>query len=216
MNIKLPLENREQAGQALADALMEYADQDVVVLALPRGGVPVAFEVAQRLGATLDILLVRKLGTPGQQELAAGAIASGGVRIINDEVVQAVGITDAALDRVIAQETLELERRERLYRGDRAWPQIAGRTVILVDDGIATGSTMRAAIAALRGMQPRQVVVAVPLGAADTIAVLESEADRVVCLATPTPFFAIGPWYRDFAQVGDDDVRRLLSATESK
>ena len=211
MKLKLPLQDREQAGKALADALIEFSGQDALILALPRGGVPVAFEIAQRLGATLDILLVRKLGTPGQQELAAGAIASGGVRVLNEEVVQALGIEEETLDGIAAQELVELERRERVYRGERPRPEVAGRTVILVDDGIATGSTMRAAIAAVRHMHPQKIVVAVPVGAADTVLALRREADQVVCLATPEPFYAIGPWYRDFHQVDDSEVSRLLA-----
>jgi putative phosphoribosyl transferase len=214
MKLELPLRDRTQAGQLLAQELVQFTNEDVLVLALPRGGVPVAFEISQRLGAPLDVLLVRKLGAPGQRELAAGAIASGGVRVVNDEVVNAFRLTADDLDAIAEQELLELERRERTYRGDRAPPVITGRTIILVDDGVATGSTIRAAIAALRQLQAGRIVVAVPVGAAETIAQLRVEADEVICLATPAPFYAIGPWYRNFTQVDDDEVKRLLSAVE--
>lgn len=210
--IELPLWDRESAGQALAERLAQrHPGGDTLVLALPRGGVPVAWEIARRLGAELDILLVRKLGTPGQPELAAGAIASGGVRVLNPEVVDGLRISEDQLDRIADAEQRELERREQLYRGDRARPEVSGRTVILVDDGVATGATMRAAIQALRQQNPARIVVAVPVAAPDTARRLEREADELVCLATPSPFYAIGQWYRDFNQVGDDEVRRLLS-----
>lgn len=207
----LPIADRTAAGRALADALQaRYRDVNALVLALPRGGVPVAFEVARRLNAELDLMLVRKLGAPGQPELAAGAIASGGVRVLNQSVIDGLGIREADLARVASEEQRELERRDRLYRGDRPHPQVAGRKVILIDDGVATGATMRAAIAALRAQQPQEVVVAVPVAAEETVDVLSREADDVVCLATPSPFWAIGQWYRDFNQVSDDEVRRLL------
>jgi putative phosphoribosyl transferase len=209
--IDLPLPDRTVAGRALAAALADrYADTSPLVLALPRGGVPVAAEIARRLDAELDIMLVRKLGAPGQRELAAGAIASGGIRVLNRSVVEALNISDTALEEVAARELEELERRERIYRGARPRPSIEGRCVILVDDGVATGATMRAAIAALRRQAPSRVVVAVPVAPRETVRVLEAEADEVVCLATPAPFLAIGQWYRNFNQVSDDEVRRLL------
>lgn len=210
--IELPFRDRRSAGKALAEKLAERPHaSDVLVLALPRGGVPVACEVAKRLAAPLDILLVRKLGAPGQPELAAGAIASGGIRVLNPDVVGQLGISEQALERVAADEQRELERRERLSRGARERPPVAGRCVILVDDGIATGATMRAAIAALRPQQPDRIVVAAPVIAPDTAAMLASEADEIVYLAAPAAFFAIGQWYRHFDQVGDDEVRRLLA-----
>jgi putative phosphoribosyl transferase len=210
--INLPLRDRAAAGRALADALLaHYQGADVLVLALPRGGVPVAFEVAERLGAELDVILVRKLGAPGQPELAAGAIASGGIRVLNPDVVTGLGISEAALDSAAARETQELERRERVYRGDRPRPRIAGRCVILIDDGMATGATMRAAVAALRQQTPERIVVAIPVAAAQTVDVLRQQADDVVCLAMPSPFWSIGQWYRDFDQVSDDQVSRLLA-----
>jgi putative phosphoribosyl transferase len=203
--------NRAHAGQALATLLTDYADRDdVVVLALPRGGVPVAFEIAQVLHAPLDVFLVRKLGLPGQEELAMGAIASGGVRVLNDEVVGYLGIPQSVIDSVAHTETQELERRERIYRGARPAPDVRGRTVILVDDGLATGSTMRAAIAALRQQQPARIIVAVPIAAASTCQELQKEVDRVICAATPEPFYGVGQWYEDFSQTTDDEVGHLL------
>ena len=214
-DIELPLRDREAAGQALAGALEpQYANQNTLVLALPRGGVPVGFEIAKRLGTRLDIILVRKLGTPGQSELAAGAIASGGIRVLNPDIVHGLGISEQALERVAAIEQKELERRERAYRGHRPRPDVTGRVVILVDDGVATGASMRAAIAALRQQQPKRVVVAVPVAAPETLRVLEREADEVICLATPSPFWAIGQWYQDFGQVEDAEVRQLLTNAE--
>ncbi|KIG13105.1 Phosphoribosyl transferase domain protein [Enhygromyxa salina] len=212
---ELPLRDRSAAGRALANALAcHYANKNALVLALPRGGVPVAFEIAGRLGATLDIMLVRKLGVPGQPELAAGAIASGGVRVLNPDVIRGLGVSEQALEQVAAAEQRELERRERSYRGDRPRPTVTGRIVILVDDGVATGATMRAAIAAVRGQHPARVVVAVPVGSADTVRALEQQADHVICLATPSPFWAVGQWYQDFNQVEDEQVRQLLVETE--
>lgn len=211
-DVKLPLENRTEAGRALAERLSQQTEGDsVVVLALPRGGVPVAREVAEVLGAPLDVLVVRKLGAPGWPELAAGAIASGGIRVLNRDVIEDLGITEAALEQVAAEEYRELERRERAYRGDRERIAIAGRTVILVDDGVATGATMRAGIAALRQQNPARIVVAVPVAPPDTLELLRGEADEVVCLAAPVMFRAIGEWYRDFRQVSDDEVRELLA-----
>jgi putative phosphoribosyl transferase len=204
--------NRTDAGRQLAEKLVAYADRgDVLVLALPRGGVPVAFEVAQALGAPLDVFVVRKLGVPGYEELAMGAVATGGVRVLNDEIVRGLGISDHQIDAVVARELHELARRERLYRGDRPPPDVAGRTVILVDDGLATGATMRAAVAALRQRQPARIVIAVSTASPDTSEALKAEADDVVCAMTPEPFFAVGHWYEDFTQTTDDEVRELLA-----
>jgi putative phosphoribosyl transferase len=205
--------DRREAGRALAERLRSYAGRDdLVVLALPRGGVPVALEVASALGAPLDIFLVRKLGLPGHEELAFGAIASGGLLVLDRDLIQQVGLSSAAIERVIAREAAELERRERAYRGDRPPPDLRGRTVILVDDGLATGSTMTAAAAAVAQQDPTRVIVAVPVAAADTCEMLRREADEVICLMTPSPFHAVGIWYDDFRPVRDDEVRRLLTA----
>jgi putative phosphoribosyl transferase len=203
--------DRADAGRQLGSRLEAYAGRpDVLVLALPRGGVPVAYEVARALHAPLDVFLVRKLGLPGHQELAMGAIATGGVRVLNEDVVRALDIPDDVIETVAAEEREELERRERIYRGDRPAPDVRGRTVILVDDGLATGSTMRAAVAALRQQQPARIIVAVPVGAAETCAELNGEADEAVCLRTPEPFYAVGLWYEDFSQTTDEEVRDLL------
>ena len=204
--------NRTDAGRQLAETLAAYVNRpDVLVLALPRGGVPVAFEVAQAVGAPLDVFVVRKLGVPGYEELAMGAVATGGVRVLNDEIVRGLGISDHEIDTVVARELHELARRARLYRGDRPPPDVAGRTVILVDDGLATGATMRAAVAALRQRQPARIVIAVPTASPDTSEALKAEADDVVCAMTPEPFFAVGHWYEDFTQTTDDEVRELLA-----
>jgi predicted phosphoribosyltransferase len=209
--MRLPFHDRRDAGQRLAQALRHYAHRaDVVVLALPRGGVPVGFEVARALGAELDLLLVRKLGAPGQPELAIGAIASGGMTVMNAEIVDTLDVGPDAIAAIKAREARELERRERAYRGERHRPQLDGRTVIIVDDGIATGATLRAAIGALRSQAPARIVVAAPVAPADTIATLEREADEVVCLATPSWFGAISQFYVDFAQTDDEEVRALL------
>ena len=206
-----PFRNREQAGRALAERLKCYANrQDVVVLALPRGGLPVAAEVAAALPAPLDVFMVRKLGTPGQPELAMGAIASGGVRVLNEDVVQVLNVTSDAIDRVAAVEQRELERRERLYRAGRPFPSIADQVVILVDDGLATGSTMRAAVKAVRLHRPSKVVVAVPAGAAEMCEDFRHEADEVVCVIAPEAFNAVGIWYEEFPQISDDEVRDIL------
>jgi putative phosphoribosyl transferase len=203
--------DRREAGRYLAGKLTEYADRpDVLVLALPRGGVPVAYEVARALHAPLDVFLVRKLGVPGREELAMGAIATGGVLVLNEEVVRHLGIPREVLQAAIAAQQEELERRERIYRGDRPPPDVRGRTVILVDDGLATGSTMRAAVAALRRQGPARIVVAVPIGAPETCAEFDREADEVVCAMTPQPFYAVGLWYGDFSQTTDEEVRELL------
>jgi putative phosphoribosyl transferase len=203
--------DRVEAGELLAARLADYRDRDnVVVLALPRGGVPVAREVARALGVPFDVYVVRKLGVPGHEELAMGAIATGGVRQINRDVVDALGIPGSVIDAVAEREQLELERREQTYRGDRGPVSLANKIVILVDDGLATGSTMRAAVMAARQQQPARVIVAVPVGAPSTCADLASEADAVVCVRTPDPFVAVGLWYRDFTPTTDHEVRALL------
>lgn len=203
--------DRSEAGLLLAKKLAAYADRrDVLVLALPRGGVPVGFEVAQALHAPLDVLIVRKLGTPGQEELAMGAITSGGVRVLNDRVVRELGISEGEIDSVAAREQKELERRERVYRGHRAAPGIGNRTVILVDDGIATGTTIRVAIAALKTQSPSRLVVAVPVAPLSTCEDLRKEADEFVCLLSPEEFWAISLWYQNFPQTSDEEVCNLL------
>jgi predicted phosphoribosyltransferase len=208
--------DRTEAGRVLAERLGAYADRtDVIVLALPRGGVPVGYEVARALHAPLDVFIVRKLGVPGHEELAMGAVATGGVRVLNEQVVRGLGIPESVIDAVAAWELEELRRRERLYRGDRPPPDVRGKTVILVDDGLATGSTMLAAVRALRQQQPARIVVAVPIAAPDTCELLRAEVDDVVCAVTPEPFYAVGLWYRDFSQTTDEEVRELLAqATE--
>jgi len=204
--------DRTEAGCQLAAKLAAYACRsDVLVLALPRGGVPVAFEVARALHAPLDVFLVRKLGVPGHEELAMGAIASGGVRVLNEDVVRMLRIPDRMIDAVAAEEHRELERRERDYRGDRPAPQVRGKTVIVIDDGLATGSTMRAAVAALRQQRPARIVVAVPVGAPETCAQFQDEADEAICARTPEPFCAVGLWYGDLSQTTDEEVRDLLA-----
>ena len=211
MDDRQPFMDRREAGRVLASRLQAYADRgDVVVLALPRGGVPVAYEVATALGAPLDVFLVRKLGTPGHRELAMGAIASGGVRVLNDDVVRWYGIPESAIESVAREEAEELERRERAYRRDRPAPDLANRVVILVDDGLATGSTMRAAAQAVRLPGPSRVVVAVPVGARQTCSEIAAVADEVVCARMPEPFSAVGQWYLDFDQTEDDEVCELL------
>jgi len=203
--------HRRDAGKQLAQELLAYAGRsDVIVLALPRGGVPVAYEVARALSAPLDIFIVRKLGLPGHEELAIGAIASGGIRVLNHDIVQGLKIPQTMIDTVTRQELQELERRERAYRGDRPPPDIRGRTVILIDDGLATGASMRAAIAALRAQNPARIVVAVPTAAPETCAAFESEVDEVICAMTPEPFYGVGRWYEDFSQTTDEEVRTLL------
>jgi putative phosphoribosyl transferase len=206
--------DRAEAGRVLAGALASYAGRtDLIVLALPRGGVPVAFEVARALGAPLDVFLVRKLGLPGHEELAMGAIASGGIRLINEDVVRAYHVSDAQIESVSEAEERELERRERSYRDGRSLPPLHDRTVILVDDGLATGATMRAAVLALRQESPARIVVAVPVAAAETCEDFRSIVDDIVCAETPSPFYAVGLWYEDFAQTTDEEVHDLLSAT---
>lgn len=206
-----PFDDRRAAGRALAALLQHYGGRhDMLVLALPRGGVPVAFEVARAFGAPLDLFLVRKLGTPGHRELAMGAIASGGMRVLNDEVVRWYGVTPDDIEAVARDEQRELERREAAYREGRDPLPVEGRTVILIDDGLATGSTMRAAVQAVRLRQPARVVVAVPVGAPQTCEELSAIADEVVCARTPEPFAAVGQWYIDFDQTTDAEVRDLL------
>ncbi len=186
---------------------------DVVVLALPRGGVPVGYEVAHALHAPLDVFVVRKLGTPGQEELAMGALASGGITVLNREVVQALGIPQQTIEAVIAREQPELERREREYRNGRPAAEVGGRTVILVDDGLATGSSMRVAAKALKKKSAAQIVVAVPVASPSTCAEFEAEVDKVICATTPEPFWAVGQWYRNFSQTTDEEVRELLRSS---
>jgi len=209
--------NRTDAGQRLAAALTHYAGRsDVLVLGLPRGGVPIAFEIAAALDAPLDVFIVRKLGLPGHEEFGIGAIASGGVRVVDESVLRAYGVDAETLDRITQRERRELDRRERLYRDDRQFPTVADRVVILVDDGLATGSTMRAAVAALRAEGPREIVVAVPVGARETCNAMAKLADHVVCLATPDPFYAVGLWYEDFEQTEDDEVHDLLERAAAR
>ena len=204
--------NRTEAGRLLAEKLVNYAGRaDVIVLGLPRGGVPVAFEVAQRLGAPLDVFIVRKLGVPGFEELAAGAIASGGVRVLNEDVMRAIPHAEEAINAITARETAELERREQIYRKGRPSPELRDRIVILVDDGLATGATMRAAVKALRESGAAKIIVAVPVGPPDTCHAIEERADETICLSTPAFFQAVGQYYEDFSQTSDEDVRELLS-----
>ena len=204
--------DRRDAGRLLAEKLAAYATRpDVLVLALPRGGVPVAYEVAHRLGAPLDVFVVRKLGVPGHEELAMGAVATGGVRVLNDQLVEQLGIPDQMIDAVAARERQELARRERLYRGGRRPPDVRGRTVILVDDGLATGATMYAAIEALRKQNPGRIVVAVPTASPETCEEMKVKADHVICAITPDPFQAVGRWYQDFSQTSDEEVADLLA-----
>jgi len=209
--------DRIDAGKQLAVRLADYADRDdVLVLALPRGGVPVAFEVAKALRAPLDIFLVRKLGVPGHEELAMGAIATGGVRVLNDDVVDYLRIPGEVIDAVAADESRELERRERTYRGNRPEPEVRGKIIILVDDGLATGSTMRAAASALRQQNPARIVVAVPVSAPQTCNEYRMGVDEIICAKTPEPFLGVGQWYRDFSQTTDEEVRDLLGKARSE
>jgi len=205
-------EDRFEAGRLLASKLEEFTNRnDVVVLALPRGGVPVGYVVAQALHAPLDVFVVRKLGTPGQEELAMGALASGGITVLNRKVIQALGIPQQTIDAVVAREQPELERREHEYRNGRPAVDVQGRTVILVDDGLATGSSMRVAAKALRKKSAAKIVVAVPVASPSTCAEFETEVDKVICATTPEPFWAVGQWYRNFSQTSDEEVRELLA-----
>ena len=208
----MQFKDRADAGRQLASKLSKYAGrQDVVVLALPRGGVPVAAEVARELGVPFDVFLVRKLGVPGYSELAMGAIAEGGVEVLSDHLIRELGIPYSAVQQVAVRERLELDRRDGLYRQGRPRPQIGGRVVVVVDDGLATGASMEAAILALRKLEPSRIVVAVPVGAMETCERLRHEADEVVCAVTPEPFQAVGLWYQRFEQTSDDEVRQLLA-----
>ena len=207
-----PFTDRRDAGRQLAARLESFAGTPgLLVLALPRGGVPVGYEVARALGAPLDVFLVRKLGAPGNEELAMGAIASGGIRELNDEVIRALAIDDATIDAVTAREMRTIVEREDLYRGNRPRPELAGRAIILVDDGLATGASMRAALTALAGKKPRQLVAAVPVAPPETCESLETAADDVICVLTPSAFFGVGRWYHDFSQTTDEEVQQLLS-----
>jgi putative phosphoribosyl transferase len=210
MNVRF--ENRVEAGRALADKLERYADRfDVIVLALPRGGVPVGYEVAARLNAPLKVFLVRKLGVPGHEEFAMGAIASGGLWFVNDEVVKQLGISRQQIKLVVEREERELERREEIYGAEFSNAEVHGQTVVLVDDGLATGSTMRAAVAALKQKHPERIVVGVPVASPSTCDELEPEVDEIFCVQKPEYFRAVGEWYEDFSQTSDDEVRELLN-----
>jgi len=204
--------DRVEAGQLLAGELRRYRDrEDVIVLGLPRGGVPVAYEVARFLHAPLDVIVVRKLGVPGHEELAMGALASGGVRVMNDSVVRAFGISRDAIEKTAALQLKELHRREQAYRGHEGAPEIQGRTIILVDDGIATGSTIRAAVQALRQQSPKEIIIAVPAASTDAAAMLEPLVEDFLALITPDDFRAVGQWFEDFSQTTDAEVAELLS-----
>lgn len=206
-----PFRDRREAGQHLAAKLTAYANQpDALVLALPRGGVPVAFEIATALNIPLDVFLVRKLGVPGHEELAFGAIATGGVLVLNNEVLQMLPLPERVIRAVVAREQRELSRREQLYRGDRPMYTVRNRTIILVDDGLATGASMRAAATTLRRQRPYRIVVAVPTAAPETCEEFRAEVDEIICLITPDPFYAVGVWYEDFSQTTDEEVRELL------
>lgn len=202
--------DRQDAGERLADLLERRVAADALVLALPRGGVPVAAVIARRLGLELDVLLVRKLGVPGHEELAMGAIATGGAQVLNQEVLAQLPIDPGMVEAVKQREQSELQRREQAYRGNRPMPRLQGREVILVDDGLATGATMRAAVQALQQYQPQRLIVAVPVAPPEAVLQLEQEADEVVCLLTPSVFYGVGYWYEDFSQTSDDEVRTLL------
>jgi putative phosphoribosyl transferase len=204
--------DRRDAGRKLARKLGRFRGEETVVLALPRGGIPVGYEVARQLGAPLEVFVVRKLGAPGHEELAMGAIASGGAVVFNEEVIEALGISQEQIQNAAIHETAELRRREARYRRGRPLPNLRGRTVLIVDDGLATGSTMRAAVLAVRELDPARVVVAVPVGAAQTCQAMSSEADDVICVATPEPFYGVGRFYFDFSQTSDEEVVTLLEA----
>ncbi len=212
MTVTAQFQDRSEAGQFLAKKLAAHVgDPSLLVLAMPRGGVPVAYEVAKALHAPLDVFLVRQLGAPGYDELSMGAIASGGVRTLNDEVIRHFGISGNVIDAVAREKQRELERREKVYRGQREAFAVAGRTVILVDDGLATGASMRAAVKALKTQRPKAVIVAVPIGSADTCNQLQREADEMVCGMTPDPFYTVGAWYSDFMQITDEEISQLLN-----
>ena len=206
-----PFKDRRDAGRKLAQKLAAYEGrQDGLVLALPRGGVPVAYEVALALGLPLDVFVVRKLGVPGREELAFGAIASGGIRVLNSDVVRLLSIPDEVINFVVKRESQELQRRESLYRGARPFPQLRDRTIILIDDGLATGASMRAAVAGLRAQDPARIMIAVPAAAPEVCHAFQSEVDEVICAITPEIFYGVGRWYEDFSQVSDEEVRILL------
>ena len=209
-----PFKDREDAGRRLAERLSRYRDERPVVFALPRGGVPVGYEISRALGVPLEVFVARKLGAPGQPEFGIGAVAPGGVRILNEDVIRRLGITDDYVERITEQETAELERRLRHFRGERPQPEVRGRTVILVDDGLATGVTARAAIKALRRLEPQRLVLAAPVCAAQTAELLGPEVDEFLCLEAPPDLGAIGFWYRDFSQTTDDEVIELLERAQ--
>ena len=206
-----PFKDRRDAGRKLAQKLSAYArGQNTLILALPRGGVPVAYEVALALNVPMDIFIVRKLGLPGREELAIGAIASGGIRILNSDIIRMLSIPEEIINFVARRELQELQRRERLYRGNRPSPEVRDQTVILIDDGLATGASMRAAVAGVRAQHPARIVVAVPAAAAETCDAFRSEVEEVVCAITPEPFYGVSRWYKDFSQVTDEEVRTWL------
>jgi predicted phosphoribosyltransferase len=213
-----PFRDRFEAGRLLGPAVNErlHGRSDIVVLALPRGGVPVGYEVARALGAPLDVFIVRKLGVPGHEELAMGAIASGGVRVLNDDVLRQIPVPKQTIEAVAAREQMELVRRERSYRGSKPPLDVSGKTVVVVDDGLATGSTMRAAVRALRAMDAATIIVAVPVAARETCKEFRAEVDDIVCLRTPEPFQAVGLWYEDFTQTTDEEVHELLAGRRSE
>ncbi|HLO15818.1 MAG TPA: phosphoribosyltransferase [Anaerolineales bacterium] len=206
-----PFRDRRDAGRVLAQKLSAYAGRsDVIVFALPRGGVPVAYEVALALNAPMDVFVVRKLGLPGQEELAIGAIASGGVRVLNNDIIRMLSIPDEVVNFVAHYELQELERREQIYRGGQSAPDVQNRTVILIDDGLATGASMRAAVAGLRAQHPARIVIAVPVAAPETCDAFEFAVDEIVCSITPEPFYGVSRWYENFSQITDEEVRMLL------
>lgn len=209
--------DRRDAGRKLAQHLLDYANRpDVIVVALPRGGVPVAYEVALALNAPLEIMLVRKLGMPGHEELALGAIASGGVRVLNEDIIRMLHVPEEVIDQAAHRELQELQRQEANYRGSRPAPQVRDRTVILIDDGLATGASMRAAVTALRTQQPERIIVAVPTAAAETCESFQDEVDEIICAITPEPFLGVSRWYDDFSQTTDGEVRTLLGAVHEQ
>ncbi len=203
-------EDREEAGRLIGGMLEKYGGEDVILLGLPRGGVPVAYAAAKVIDAPMDIFQVRKLGTPGHEELAMGAIASGGVKVLNDEVLRSINVSDEEIESVARKEQEELERRDQKYRGDRPMPRIEGRTVILVDDGLATGSSMRAVVKAIKTLNPAKIVVAVPVAAPEVCEQFTQIVDEVICVRTPTPFQAVGLWYENFGQTTDEEVTEIL------
>jgi predicted phosphoribosyltransferase len=214
--MKLPYRNRREAGEILGALVRQLPPRESVVLGLPRGGVPVAFEVARAIDAPLDVFVVRKLGVPGQEELAMGAIASGGVRVFNDDILRTIQIPAEAIEAVVRRENAELRRREILYRDGRHPVDVRGKRAILVDDGLATGASMRAAVVALRALQPAEIVVAVPVAAVESCEEFQDEVDVCICAATPSPFYGVGLWYANFSPTSDDEVRDLLALTREE